>query len=69
PRPGSGLSPPHRPTSDALLPCGISCEMTIPSKSLLSLLASCSFNRYVALPTTCYILPLILPCQASNPPS
>ena len=28
-------------------------KMTIPSKSLLSLLASCSFYRYVALPTTC----------------
>ena len=51
-----------------LLPCGISGKMTIPSKSLLSLLASCSFYRYVALPTTCYIMPPILPCQASNPP-
>ena len=36
-----------------LLPCGILGKMTIPSKSLLSLLASCSFYRYVALPTTC----------------
>ena len=44
-------------------------KMTIPSKSLLSLLASCSLYRYVALPTTCYIMPPILPCQASNPPS
>ena len=51
-----------------LLPCGISGKMTIPSKSLLSLLASCSLYRYVALPTTCYIMPPILPCQASNPP-
>ena len=51
-----------------LLPCGISSKMTIPSKSLLSLLASCSFYRYVTLPTTCYIMPHILPCQASNPP-
>ena len=50
-----------------LLPCGISGKMTIPSKSLLSLLASCSFYRFVALPTTCYIMPPILPCQASNP--
>ena len=50
-----------------LLPCGISGKMTIPSKSLLSLLASCSLYRYVALPTTCYIMPPILPCQASNP--
>ena len=51
-----------------LLPCGISGKMTMPSKSLLSLLASCSFYRYLALPTTCYIMPPILPCQASNPP-
>ena len=43
-------------------------KMTIPSKSLLSLLASCSFYRYVALPTTCYIMPPILLGQASNPP-
>ena len=48
--------------------CGISGEMTIPSKSLLSLLASCSFYCYAALPTTCYIMPPILPCQTSNPP-
>ena len=47
----------------------IAGKMTIPSKSLLSLLASCSIYRYVALPTTCYIMPPILPCQASNPPS
>ena len=51
-----------------LLPSGISGKMTIPSKSLLSLLASCSLYRYVALPTTCYIMPPILPCQASNTP-
>ena len=51
-----------------LLPCGISGKMIIPSKSLLSLLASCSLYRYVVLPTTCYIMPPILPCQASNPP-
>ena len=43
-------------------------KMTIPSKSLLSLLASCSLYCYVAIPTTCYIMPPILPCQASNPP-
>ena len=36
-----------------LLPCGISSKMTIPSKSLLSMLTSCSLYRYVALPTTC----------------
>ena len=51
-----------------LLPCGISGKMIIPSKSLLSLLASCSLYCYAALPTTCYIMPPILPCQASNPP-
>ena len=39
-----------------LLPCGISGKMTIPSKSLLSLLASCSLYRYVAL------LPLAISC-------
>ena len=36
-----------------LLPCGISGKMTIPSKSLLSLLASCSLFCYAAIPTTC----------------
>ena len=38
-----------------LLPCGISGKMTIPSKSLLSLLASCSLfcYVYVVIPTTC----------------
>ena len=51
-----------------LLPCGISGKMTIPSKSLLSLLASCSIYCYAAIPITCYIMPPILPCQASNPP-
>ena len=43
-------------------------KMTIPSKSLISLLASCSLYCYVAIHTTCYIMPPILPCQASNPP-
>ena len=42
--------------------------MTIPSKSLLSLLASCSLFCYATIPTTCYIMPPILSCQASNPP-
>ena len=53
-----------------LLPCGISDKMIIPSKSLLSLLARCSLfcHAYAAVPTTCYIMPSILPCQASNPP-
>ena len=38
-----------------LLPCGISGKMIIPSKSLLSLLASCSLFCYAhaAIPTTC----------------
>ena len=38
-----------------LLPCWISGKMTIPSKSLLSLLASCSLfcYAYVVIPTTC----------------
>ena len=37
------------------LPCGISGKMTIPSKSLLSLLASCSLfcYAYATIPTTC----------------
>ena len=52
-----------------LLPCGISRKMTIPSKSLLSLLASFSLYRYVTLPTTSYIMSPMFPCQASNPPS
>ena len=43
-------------------------KMTIPSKSLLSSLASCSLYCYAAIPTTCYIMPPILTCQASNPP-
>ena len=51
-----------------ILPCGISGKMTIPSKSLLSLLASCLLYFYAAIPTTCYIMPPILPCQASSPP-
>src|SRR3954466_16396436 len=40
-------------------------KMTIPSKSLLSLLARCSLfcYAYAAIPTTCYIMPPILPCQ------
>ena len=38
-----------------LLPCEISGKMTIPSKSLLSLLSSCSLfcYAYAAIPTTC----------------
>ena len=39
-------------------------KMTIPSKSLLSLLASCSLYcyAYAMIPTTCFIMPPILPC-------
>ena len=38
-----------------LLSCGISGKMTIPSKSILSLLTSCSLfcYAYAAIPTTC----------------
>ena len=38
-----------------LLPCGMSGKMTIPSKSLLSLLARCLLfcYAYAAIPTTC----------------
>ena len=45
-------------------------KMTIPSKSLLSLLASCLLYcyAYVVIPTTCFIMPPIFPCQTSNPP-
>ena len=41
-------------------------KMSIPSKSLLCLLVSCSLYCYAAIPTTCFIMPPILPCQASN---
>ena len=42
-----------------LLPCGISGKMTIPLKSLLFLLASCSLFCYAydAIPTTCLSCP------------
>ena len=45
-------------------------KMTIPSKSLVSLLARCSLfcYAYAAIPTTCYIMPPILLSQDSNPP-
>ena len=45
-------------------------KMTIPSKSLLSLLARCSLfcYAYAMIPTTCFIMPPILPCETSNPP-
>ena len=53
-----------------LLPCGISGKMTIPSRSLLSFLASCSLfcYAYAAIPTTCLSCLLYCLNQASNPP-
>ena len=51
-----------------LLPSGISGKMTIPSKLLISLLASYSLYCYAAIPTTFYSMPPVLPCLASNPP-
>ena len=53
-----------------LLPCGISGKMTIPSKSLLSLLASSSlFLLFLCCDTYhLFILPPILLNQSSNPP-
>ncbi|KAM3230753.1 hypothetical protein ACQJBY_061127 [Aegilops geniculata] len=49
-----------------LLPCGISGKMNIPSRSLLSLLASCSLfcYAYAAIPTTCLSC---LPCCHVKP--
>lgn len=45
-------------------------KMTISSKSLLSLLASCSLYcyAYAVIPTTCFIMPPTFSCQTSNPP-
>ena len=53
-----------------LLPCGISGKMTIPSKSLLSFLASCSLFLLCLCCDTyqLLIMPHILLNQASNPP-
>ena len=52
-----------------LVPCGNSGKMIITSKSLLSLLASCSLfcYAYAVIPTTCFMPPILL-SQASNPP-
>ena len=54
-----------------LLPCGISGKMTIPSKSLLSLLARCSLfcYAYAVIPITClsclpYCLAMLPLCSA-----
>ena len=43
-------------------------KMTIPSKSLLSLLVSCSLYRYACATYHLFIMPPLLPCQASNHP-
>ena len=53
-----------------ILPCGISGKMTISTKSLLSLLASCSLFCYAhaTMPTICFFMPPKLPCQTYNPP-
>ena len=54
-----------------LLPCKISGKMTV-TLDLITIIAMlvCSLfcYAYVAISTTCYIMPPILPCQASNPP-
>ena len=50
-----------------LLPCGISGKMIIPSKSLLSLLASTRSIAMLALPATIDHASL-LPCQTSDHP-
>ena len=53
-----------------LLPSGISGKMTatLDLTTIIAMLVA-SLYCYVALPTTCYIMPPILPCQASDPPS
>src|SRR3954469_12331896 len=53
-----------------LLPCGISGKMTIPSKSLLSLLARLLALLLCLCCDTYHLLimPPILPCQAPNHP-
>ena len=43
-------------------------KMTTPRNHFYLCFASCSFYFHAALPTTCYIMPPILPCQASNHP-
>ena len=46
-----------------LLPCGISGKMIIPSKSLLSLLASCFVLLLCCATYHLFTMPPILPCQ------
>ena len=43
-------------------------KMTTPRNHFYLCFASCSLYCHAALPTTCYIMPPILPCQASNHP-
>ena len=43
-------------------------KMTTPRNHFYLCFASCSFYCHAALPTTCYIMPHILPCQTSNHP-
>ena len=47
-----------------LLPSGISGKMTatLDLTTIIAMLVA-SFYRFAALPTTCYIMPPILPCQ------
>ena len=43
-------------------------KMTTPRNHFYLCFASCSLYCHAVLPTTCYIMPPILPCQTSNPP-
>ena len=47
---------------------GFQARWPYPQNHFYLCFASCSLYWYAALPTTCYIMPPILPCQASNPP-
>ena len=43
-------------------------KMATPRDHFYLCYASCSLYCHAPLPITCYIMPPILPCQASNPP-
>ena len=47
---------------------GFQARWPYPRNHFYLCFTSCSFYCYVALPTTCYILPPILLSQTSNPP-
>ena len=47
---------------------GFQARWPYPRNHFYLCFASCSLYCHAALPTTCYIMPPILPCQASNPP-